>query len=155
MMDSNDLHTKELEPIMTRKGLKELYVHRHGANNEPETHIRGSTRIDFMYGSAGVQQSVRQCGIGAYADFCMTDHRHMFADLDLGELLAGHPPEIAEQEHRVLVTQNPRYKKIYKEKLKSFLDEHKLADRQRTAAENVAKAQRVTKDLQDELEDID
>jgi hypothetical protein len=74
MLDANDPKAKELGPIMNRKKLKELYTFRHGTLNEPETHIRGSQRIDFMFGTAGVQQSMRKCGFGAYADFCFTDH---------------------------------------------------------------------------------
>ena len=73
--------------------------------------------------------SLRKCGIGAYADFCMMEHRHMFIDLDLGELLSGMPPEIPARERRILVTQNPRYKKVYKQKLEAWVEKHKLVER--------------------------
>ena len=79
----------------------------------------------------------------------------MFVDLDLGELLGGYPPEISERERRILVTQNPRYKKIYKEKLGEFIDTHDLLQRQRTVEENIRKANRITPNLHAELEAID
>jgi hypothetical protein len=79
----------------------------------------------------------------------------MFVDLDLGELLSGYPPKIAARECRILTTQNPRYKKKYMEKLQEFLDKHKILERQRAVEDNCRKARRVTKALQDELEEID
>jgi hypothetical protein len=155
MLDANDPKAKELGPIMNRKKLKELYTFRHGPLNEPETHICGSQRIDFMFGTAGVQQSMRKCGFGAYADFCFTDHRHMFVDLDLGELLCGHPPELSERERRILVTQNPRYKAEYKKKLEEFVMDNNILERQRKVHIDIERAHRVTANLQQELEEID
>jgi hypothetical protein len=43
LLDANDPEAKELDPIMSRKGMKELYIAQHGIDNEPETHIRGSS----------------------------------------------------------------------------------------------------------------
>jgi hypothetical protein len=79
----------------------------------------------------------------------------MFVDLDIGALLGGAAPELADKERRVLVTQNPRYKKEYKKRLQEFLVDNNLLERQRAVEKDIGMAKRITPNLQAELEDID
>ena len=108
MLYANDPDAKELQPIMQRLKMRDIHHFIHGNVDTPETHIRGSARIDFAYGTTGVLDSTRKAGIGAYNDICYTDHRHLFIDIDLGELLSGYPPDSSPRERRILESNNPR-----------------------------------------------
>jgi hypothetical protein len=62
---------------------------------------------------------------------------------------------LADRERRVLVTQNPRYKKEYKKCLQQYLLDHNLRERQRAVEKDIGLAKRITPNLQAELEEID
>jgi len=82
-LDSNDPTRKDGNTLNKDLGMFDLHVHKHGTEDEPETYFRGSKRIDFVYGTAGVVKSLRKCGIGAYGELCASDHRFLFVDWDL------------------------------------------------------------------------
>ena len=115
MLDVNDQERKDVEYMTRKAGMRDLHVYQHGTKEEPETHIRGSKRIDFMYGTPLVLESLRKSDIGAYGEFCISDHRHLFADLDLEWMLGGKAPNIVSANRRILNTQSPRHMKKYRE----------------------------------------
>ena len=135
--------------------MRDIHHYLHGTVDTPETHIRGSARIDFAYGTNGVINSARKAGIGAYDNICFTDHRHLFVDIDLGELLSGYPPESAQRERRILESNNPRVVKTYMEKLEAIMKENDILGRTRRIRDKIAEAYSITQDDEYELNQID
>jgi exonuclease III len=155
MLDANDPHAKELNPIMQRLKMKDLHIHLHGTDFEPETHQRGTAQIDFMYGTAKVIEACTKAGIGAYDDICYTDHRHLFVDIDLGWLLSGYPPDLTRHENRMLETTNPNATKIYKESLQKYIERDQIHARMLRIRDRIAITHQLTEEDKEELEELD
>jgi hypothetical protein len=155
MLDANDPNAKELGPIMQRLKMKDIHLHLHGTDYEPETHQRGKSRIDFMYGTAGILECTHKAGIGAYDDICYTDHRHLFVDIDLGWLLCGYPPDLTRYEQRMLETTNPRATDLYKKELKKSIERDDILEWMRRIRDKIATTHKLTTEDKEELETLD
>ena len=100
MMDANDTlqqqHSNFSSWVRDHK-LIDIHVRCHGIDGEPPTFARGSRRIDYMLATKGINEYVVAAGILPFNEFCTSDHRALFADIALHDLLKGSPNQLASQ----------------------------------------------------------
>jgi hypothetical protein len=77
-IDANDTLQSvntEFTKFARRHGLSDILVDRHGTEDEPPTFARGSFRIDYVMGTAGIGQYVTAAGILPLKAISGSDHR--------------------------------------------------------------------------------
>ena len=67
-------------------GLRDAYHICHEDKPEPETHFQGSKRIDYVFVTPGLVDSIDACGILPYAKVIKSDHRPIFVDFRTDKL---------------------------------------------------------------------
>ena len=93
-----------------------------GANHgmhSPNTYIRGTQTIDYVFGTERVNEAVIQCGMPPFNEGIVTDHRALWVDLDLPRLLHGSLTSPPTQLSRPQ-TKNKKQVKAIKEKTTSL-----------------------------------
>jgi hypothetical protein len=72
-----------LSHLVTMCGLADIHASNHGTQDEPRTYSRGSKRLDYMLLSPRILDYVDISGIDPFHSVIQTDHRGLFADIDL------------------------------------------------------------------------
>ena len=155
IIDSNDPKRTEVTNMVREAKMQDLYILRHGSDNEPETYQRGTERIDFMFGTSRVAQATRKAGIGAYHEFCTSDHRHSFVDIDIDWLLGCKAPTIVAPDRRVLQTSSPRHMTKYLEHLEKVVEDLQLVQRHKELFESITAAKGLKPHHKEELNYLD
>jgi hypothetical protein len=131
MMDSNEslndsraALTKWLQGL----GLVDIIAQHHGSNGEPETYNRGTERIDHIFMTPTLAEFVHRTGILGYNEVTMSDHRTLYADIDLARYLGGEPSALESKAGRGIVSSDPRAVKVYRSQLEACLDESNLEE---------------------------
>jgi hypothetical protein len=91
MIDANESigsRSGGLTDIMTQLNMADLITLHHGIGNEPNTHIRGSKRIDYILGTQRVQDCCTSSGILPFYNGYVSDHRPIFASINLSQLMS-------------------------------------------------------------------
>lgn len=111
MIDANEVigaKTGGLTEIATQINMADLVALHHGSKNEPNTHVRGSKRIDYILGTQRVQDCCTQSGILPFYNGYASDHRPIFARVDLSKLLSDTVTNLESQAARLLSKATPR-----------------------------------------------
>jgi hypothetical protein len=91
MMDSNKQigdKPSKLTGILNQLKMTDLVHHRHPDLDEPNTHIRGSNRIDFIFGTPQVTKNCDKAGIVPFGYGYHSDHRAIFAVINIKKILS-------------------------------------------------------------------
>ena len=92
MLDANEaLDGPDFGRFLDQTALYDILGHHHSVHSPP-TYIRGSLTIDFLLGTKNVLTATKACGMTAFNDTILTDHRGLWADIDIPELLKGSVP---------------------------------------------------------------
>ena len=121
---------------MRELGLVNLLQDRLG-DHLPATHKRGSKAIDHVYMTPNVLQHVTQAGIAPFDYTFRSDHRAIFFDINLGDLLDPAFNVITPYHCRRLKTTMPRRMIKYLEILSDHWDFHNIDDRYLRVAEQL------------------
>jgi hypothetical protein len=131
MMDSNEClrdTQSDLTKWVRRLELTDIIAHRHGMDGEPETHIRGTERIDHIFLTQDISDFVTATGILGYNDLIQSDHRPLYVDMDLAAFLGGDPSPLENGVSRGIMSSDPRAVRLYREQLLKCLEEEKLVE---------------------------
>jgi exonuclease III len=82
MIDANETigsNTGGLTDIMVQLNMADMITLHHGTDNEPNTHLRGSKRIDYILGTHRVQECCSFSGILSFYNGYASDHRPIYA----------------------------------------------------------------------------
>ena len=105
------------EPVISREktndkllqvGLINVLQKRLQTNELPNTHRRGSKAIDHIWLSASLSNSVHKCGYSPFDFIGNSDHRGLYIDLHLTELLDANIYNIQPFKHRRLKSTIPK-----------------------------------------------
>ena len=124
MMDANE-SLAELGPLTSwvrDLDLQDVHATLHGIESEPETYIRGSHRIDYVFVSPNLVDYVQHASIRPYAEFVNSDHRALIVDIELTGFLRCTPASTIDTTARGIGSSQPGRIKFYRKKLKDFLD---------------------------------
>jgi exonuclease III len=111
MIDANEtIGTKSrgITEIMVQLNMADLITLHHGIANEPNTHLRGSKRIDYILGTQRVQECCTYSGILPFHNGYASDHRPLFASINLSKLLSDNVTSLDTQATRMISKSTPR-----------------------------------------------
>ena len=92
MMDANDdLEDADFGRFMDNTNLYDILGTHHSVHSPP-TYIRGTRTIDYILGTKNVVRATQNCGMNPFNDTIVTDHRGLWVDIDIPELLNGSIP---------------------------------------------------------------
>jgi hypothetical protein len=90
MIDANE-HIGEkpggLTTIFGKMEMTDLIRHRHPNTTEPNTHARGSKWIDYIFETARVRDNCQTAGILPFGTGYQSDHRALFATINIEDIL--------------------------------------------------------------------
>ena len=86
--------TRGLDSIVNTFNLLELLPYHHGMDGELETFARGSKRLDYVFGTQKLAESIVRIGLTPYNFVASSDHRGLFIDFDVDAFLGGDPSHL-------------------------------------------------------------
>jgi hypothetical protein len=90
MIDANETVGEKpggITMILGKVGLIDLTSSKHPNGTPPNTHSRGSKKIDYMFGSIRVKEFCTRAGITPFGLGYQSDHRTLFIILDIEQIL--------------------------------------------------------------------
>jgi hypothetical protein len=126
MIDANEtisIKSGGMTEIMLKINMVDLIALHHGTHNEPNTHLRGSKRIDNILGTKRVQECCTYSGILPFHNGYASNHRPIYASINLSLLMSDELTALDSQATRMISKSTPR------ERLQAIhmIDEHYLA----------------------------
>jgi hypothetical protein len=120
MIDANEDVSSSpggMSSVIASAGLFDLIQARHQADRYPNTFARGTKCIDFIYGTENVKQHCVASGILPFGYGYPSDHRAIFARIDISKILATevHPSESCAI--RGLIAATPKEREKFMEEL--------------------------------------
>ncbi len=99
--------------IASTHNLVDILFQRNPDLPEPNTYIRGSTRIDFALISPELTDAVSACGYESYHQRIKSDHRGFFLDFNTEILFGNETPALAPMSLRDFLSKNPANNTAY------------------------------------------
>ena len=134
MIDANESTGEKhshINKFFLECGLEDLHATKHrNLPDPPNTYMRGNKCIDFMAGTPGIISSMERAGIEAFSQTFHSDHRGLFIDINLTDLLAGKPAELGSIPLRGVSGTDPSKIEPYQKGVKKYIIDHNI--RQRT-----------------------
>ena len=129
MMDANaNLTDHELTKFVRDSYLYDIIGNKHG-HNQPQTYIRGTKTIDYMFGTKRVLEATRECGIVPFHEILHSDHCAIYIDIDIPFLLKGVIHYTPKEHNLVLHTKQMKRCKQYREKFTQQIKSSNLYER--------------------------
>jgi hypothetical protein len=111
MLDANDSLQNQQSFFTTwvrSLQLIDIHLFHHGTEEEPASYVRGSLRIDYILATKLINNYVTQCGMLPFHELCLSDHRPLYANIDLSNYLGHFPPPPPWSKSRDVSTADPR-----------------------------------------------
>jgi hypothetical protein len=128
---SDDSPNAHMNSLMHHTNLIDLIVAKHpysDTHQMPNTHIRGSQRIDFLCCSQELVHTVERVGYDAFGEIYDSDHRGMSLDIDWSKLCGTNTPNDIVP-HKSLSFRRKDHIHTYKATLMSYFTDHNVAPR--------------------------
>ena len=109
--------------------LYDVFSQRFKNNKLPNTHIKGSKRIDYILCSFNILKSINRSGMTAFGDLATSDHRGLYIDLPIESISKPHQPDINQHFQRTLKSSCPRSVRKYKKYLKKEITKREITNR--------------------------
>jgi hypothetical protein len=113
-----------LTTILGRLELTDLVRCNHPNTTEPNTHARGSTRIDYIFGSKTIRKHCKRSGILPFGIGYLSDHRAIFAELDIDSILSSNVKPVDSIAARKLHKATPKERHIFLQEADTFMEMH-------------------------------
>ena len=146
-------HKGSLATLVTTCGLVDVLKEQH-SQNIPPTYIRGKKRLDYVFVSSSVMESVERSCLLPYHTFFEGDHRPILIDFNAEKLFGDPSHQVQRHKSRGLKLEDPRVVDQYLETLGKQLTYHKLYDKVERLNE-VSEANEWTNDNTQQYEIID
>jgi hypothetical protein len=91
LIDANEPISEKpgkMTTLLHKLKMTDLIRHRHPELEEPNTHIQGSNRIDFIFGTPRVTANCERAGILPFGMGYHSDHRAVFAAIHIEKILS-------------------------------------------------------------------
>jgi hypothetical protein len=127
-----DKHKQEIfvmSQVIQQASLLDIIALKHNVDNIPNTYARGTKRINYMFGTKRVLKYCVTCGITPFGLGYQSDHRAIFARLDISKILDSemHPAESGAQ--HLLISATPNERKLFLQELHSHYKAQTLYNR--------------------------
>jgi len=118
-----------LDTILLSLTLIDLHVHKHGTQDEPATYNRGTKRINLALGTPTIAAEMTAIGYKEFNAGPFSDHRSLFVDVKVQNILLGNAVNMVPAKHRVLRSKDPKLVKEYRGRVLEYFDEHQVIQR--------------------------
>jgi hypothetical protein len=125
MMDANEhirLKPGGLTTIMGKVGMVNLVQFCHPNIPEPNTHMQGSTRIDYIFGTKQISQCCKHAGILPFGTGYISDHQPLFTSIEIAAVLESNVKPVESITARKLHQATPRECDIFLQEANLFLE---------------------------------
>jgi hypothetical protein len=122
----NKLHDGTLKTLVSSCGLQDSLAFQHSSRPFPASHIRGSSRIDFIFVTSGISSSAQSSGSMSFHSIFHSDYRAYYVDFSSSSLFADPAYEIPPHSYRKLQLQDPRITDEYRTALYDQLKAHNV-----------------------------
>jgi hypothetical protein len=116
MIDANeDVGNKPggMNQIIYQAGLLDLISSKHDAEKMPNTYARGSKRIDYLFGTEKVLEHCSTSGILPFGFGYPSDHRAIFARINLSKVLQSKLNPVESNAQRLLISATPNERQMF------------------------------------------
>ena len=144
--------------LMAELNMTNLHQYKHPDLPTIRTHNRGSTQIDYMFGTENVAQAVIRAGFEPFGDHIPTDHRGIYVDLEMTKLLGNQPVNLNPPTKRILHARDPNQNPKYKHTIAQYFDNHNMDNREqeiRSELDALPPQSEIPTALQHKLERLD
>jgi len=131
MLDANE-HVNDRNSGLSQLlkiGMVDLHATRHDVTNEPATYKFGKRRIDYILGTPAIATHVIAAGIDPLYNGVFTDHRGIFVDIELNDLLKGTIQVWPSPSVRDLESKNPKSVEKYITHLLKYFEDQNVEGR--------------------------
>jgi hypothetical protein len=97
-----------LGQVIAKNGLFDIIANQHAAETYPNTYIRGTQRIDYIF---GMEQVLKHCKTSGMLPFCYgypSDHRAIFIRIDLPSILSSEIHAAESNATRLMYSATPK-----------------------------------------------
>ena len=159
MMDANECiyeRASKLRNLMSKYELTDVHRYHHETNDSADwnTYSRGSKKIDYIFGTPGVIEWTKKCGMEEFNARIQSDHRGLWMDVDMKSLLGGKVPDLTPPRQRGVTGKDPKSTRKFREKLHEYLIEHQFERRMETIQELTADGS-ITEEVADMIQALD
>ena len=126
--EANDKPKNGVDKLLQLTKLIDVINQKHGIRKEPNTHIRGCKRIDFLFCSEHMSTFIDKRDITPFIEIKSSDHRGSFLDLRLEAILKQSYIALPDHSSRPLQSSNTNNVINYKRHLKHFLVTHYIIE---------------------------
>jgi hypothetical protein len=125
-----------LTTIFGKMGMTELIRHRHPNATEPNTHVQGSKRIDYIFGTQKIQDNCEKAGILPFGIGYQSDHRAIFIAIkNIKQILSTQVQAIDMITARKLQRAMPKEREIFIQETHRYLENNNIYQRLRQLQE--------------------
>jgi hypothetical protein len=132
MIDANEEIGEQpggLGQIVAKNGLYDILANRFDTENAPNTYMRGSKRIDYIFGTERVLQNCKSCGILPFCYGYASDHRATFVRIDIQTILSTSIQAAESLATRLIMSATPREREKFLVELDSHYEAQNLYER--------------------------
>jgi hypothetical protein len=132
MMDANETigdAPSKLTGTLNRLEMTDLVRHKHPNLPEPNTHIRGSSRIDFILGTPKVIANCTKAGIVPFGYGYHSDHRAIFAEININKILSTEVTATDAIQARKLHQATPKEREVFVNHVHRILESQNIYNR--------------------------
>ena len=119
--EANDQPKNSVDKLLQLTKLIDVISQQHGIRIEPNTHIRGRKRVEFLLCSEHIYTFIDKSGITPFNEITSSDHRGFF-------LLKNSYVALPDHSSRPLQSSNTKNVLSYKRHLKKFVVHHKIIE---------------------------
>ena len=83
----------------------------------PNTHIKGSKRIEYILCSFNILKVINQSGMIAFGELVTSDHRGLYIDIPIVSISKPYHPDVNQHFQQILRSSCPRSVRNYKKHL--------------------------------------
>jgi hypothetical protein len=134
MIDANEQigeKVSRLQDIFRKMEMTELIRYKHPERDEPNTHIRGTKRIDYIFGTNRVTKNCNRAGILPFGTGYHSDHRALFIDIAIENILSTNVSAIDSITARKLIQATPKERHFFIQSVNEYLENQNVYERLR------------------------
>jgi hypothetical protein len=102
-----------INAVVSKSGLHDIIARQHPADKYPNTYARGSSRIDYIFGTEGILQHCKSSGILPFGSGYPSDHRAVFIKVDLSGVLSTQVQTVESMTSRLISSATPRERETF------------------------------------------
>jgi hypothetical protein len=123
------MQTRRTSSTIAKNGLYDLLANQHNTDECPNTYIRGTKRIDYIFGTEKVRKHCKSSGILPFCYGYPSDHRAIYVRVDINSILQTEIHAIESIASRMIQSATPKERVKFLHELNSHYIAQNLYER--------------------------